>query len=133
MKEARQIKTTNIVYTWNLKKWYNWIYIQNRKRSTYIENNLWLRVCMPSHFSCVQLFVTLWNIAHQASLFMGFSRWEHWTGLPHPPPGELPDPEIELTSLTSPALAGRFFTTSTTWEVYQRGKGWGRDKLGVGG
>ena len=44
---------------------------------------------------------------------MGFSRQEYWSGLPCPAPGDLPDPGIEPTSLTSPALAGRFFTTST--------------------
>ena len=48
---------------------------------------------------------------------MGFSRQEHWSGLPCPPPGDLPDPEIEPGSLTSPVLAGWFFTTSTTWEA----------------
>ena len=67
-----------------------------------------------SHLSCVQLFATLWTVAHQAPLSMGFSRQEYWSGLPCPPPGDLPDPEIEPMSLTSPALAGRFFTTSTT-------------------
>ena len=44
------------------------------------------------------------------SLFMGFSRQEYWSGLPFPPPGDLPDPEIEPTSLLSPALGGGFFT-----------------------
>ena len=72
---------------------------------------------MLSHFSRVQSFVTLWTIAHQAPLSMGFSRQEYWSGLPCPPPGELPDPGIELASLMSPALAGGFFTTSTTWEA----------------
>ena len=42
---------------------------------------------------------------------------EYWSGLPFPPPGDLPDPGIECVSLVSPALAGRFFTTSTTWEA----------------
>jgi len=42
---------------------------------------------------------------------MGFSRQESWSGLPCPPPGDLPDLGIKLISLTSPALAGRFFTT----------------------
>ena len=53
----------------------------------------------------------------QAPLFMGFSRQEHWSGLPCPSPGDLPAPRIEHMSLMSPALAGRFFTTSTTWEA----------------
>ena len=44
---------------------------------------------------------------------MEFSRQEYWSGLPCPPPGDLPDPGIEPTSLVSPVLAGRFFTTST--------------------
>ena len=48
---------------------------------------------------------------------MGFSRREYWSGLSWPPPGDLPDPGTEPVSLTSPALAGGFFTTSATWEV----------------
>ena len=48
---------------------------------------------------------------------MGFSSQEYWIGLPCPHPGDLPDPGIELTSLMSPALADRFFTTSATWEA----------------
>ena len=48
---------------------------------------------------------------------MAFSRQEHWSGLPRPPPGDLPDPGIEPESLTSPTLAGRLFTTSAAWEV----------------
>ena len=50
---------------------------------------------------------------------MLFSRQEYQSGLPCPSPGDLPDPGIELKSLTSPALAGRFFTTSATWEVFR--------------
>ena len=67
---------------------------------------------MPSPFSCVQLCMTLRTAARRAPLSMGFSRQEHWSGLPCPPPGDLPDPGIILAS---PALACRFFTTSTTW------------------
>ena len=55
--------------------------------------------------------------AHQTPLSMGFSRQEYWSGLPFPSPGDLPNPGIEPTSLTSPALVGGFFTTSTTWEA----------------
>ena len=73
--------------------------------------------CMHSRFSHVQHFVTPWTGACQAPLSMGFSRQEYWSGLPCPPPGDLPNPGIEPPSLKSPALAGRFFTTSATWEA----------------
>ena len=66
--------------------------------------------------SHVQLSATPGTIARQAPLSMGFSRQE-WSGLPRPPPGDLPDPGIEPTSLLSPALAGGFFTTSATWDA----------------
>ena len=71
--------------------------------------------CVLSCFSHDWLFVTLWTIAHQTLLSMGFSRQENCRGLPCPPPGGFPNPGIELVSLTSPALAGGFFTTSATW------------------
>ena len=70
-----------------------------------------------SRFSYVRLFVSLWTVAHQAPLSMGFSRQEYWSGLPWPPPRDLPEPGIEPMSLMSPALASGFFTTSTTWET----------------
>jgi len=54
--------------------------------------------------------VALWAIAHQAPLAMGFSRKEHWSGFPSPPPRDFPDLGIEPASLTSPALASGFFT-----------------------
>ena len=73
---------------------------------------------MPSRFCHVQLIATLWIVAQEAPLFMGFSRQEYWSGWPCPPPGDLPDPGIEPTSLMSSALAGRFFTSSTTWEAH---------------
>ena len=72
---------------------------------------------MLSHFNRVCLCMTQWTIALHASLPMGFSRQEYWNGLPCPPSGDLPKPGIEPTCLTSPALAGRFFTTSATWEA----------------
>ena len=64
-----------------------------------------------SHFSCVQLFVILWSVAHQVPLSIGFSRQEYWSGLPCPPPGDLPNPGIKPMSLASPALAVGFFTS----------------------
>ena len=69
---------------------------------------------MLSHFSRVWFFAALWTIACQAPLFMRFSRQEYWSGLHALLQGIFP---TELTSLTSPALAGTFFTTSTTWEA----------------
>ena len=52
------------------------------------------------YFSRVLLFATLWTIACQVPLSMGFSRQEHWRGLPFPFPGDLPDPETKPTSLS---------------------------------
>ena len=68
-------------------------------------------------FSCVRLCVTLWTVAHQALLSVGFSREEYWSGLPCPPPGILLNPGIKTASLMSHALAGRFFTAQATWEA----------------
>ena len=73
--------------------------------------------CMLSHFSHVQFFATLGTVARQTLLSMGFSKQEYWSGLPCPPPGDLPNPGTELMSLMSPALAGWFFTTTATWEA----------------
>ena len=67
-------------------------------------------VCAQS-LSQVRLFATLWTLAHQAPLSMGFSRKEHWSMLPCSPSENLPDPGIEPVSPASPALAGGFFTT----------------------
>ena len=53
---------------------------------------------------------------------MGFSRQEYWSELPFPPPGDLLDLGIETVSLTSLALAGGFFTTTTTWEAHKESK-----------
>ena len=75
------------------------------------------RARMLSCFSRVRLFSTAWTVARQAPLSLGFSRQEHQSGLPHPPPGDLPDPGMEPESLRSPTMAGRFFTTSATWEI----------------
>ena len=56
------------------------------------------------------------DLAYQAPLSMAFSRQESWSELPFPPAGDLPDPGIKLVSLRSPALAGKLFATSATWE-----------------
>ena len=64
--------------------------------------------------SPVQLFATLWTVARQAPLSIGFRRQEYWSRLPFPSPGNLPDSGIEALS---PALAARFFTCRATWEA----------------
>ena len=56
--------------------------------------------CLLSCFSGVQLFVTLWTVAVQAPPSMELSRQEYWSGLPFSPPGDLPDPGMELASLS---------------------------------
>ena len=67
---------------------------------------------MLSHFSLVQFCATLWTAARLAPLSMGFYRQEDESGLPCPPPGDLPDTGVNSESLISPALAGGFFTRS---------------------
>ena len=67
---------------------------------------LYMCVC-----SVMSLFATLWTVAHQAHLSVGFPRQKYRSGLPFPPPGALPDPGIEPVTPVSPALAGGFFNT----------------------
>ena len=69
-------------------------------------NFTWMLSC----FSRVQLFMTLWTVAHQAPLSMGFSRQECSSGLSCPSPGDFPDPEVKPGSVMFPALADGFFT-----------------------
>ena len=69
---------------------------------------------MVSCFSHVQFFVTLWTVARQASVSVGFPRQEYWSGLSFPLPGHLPIPGIKAAALMSPAFAGGFFITITT-------------------
>ena len=82
--------------------------------------------CMCAKSLQLCLFVTLWTVARQAPLSMGFSRQEYWSGLPFPPSGDLPNSETELTSLTSPALAGHLRALKncfqeTPWKRCARG------------
>ena len=64
--------------------------------------------------SCVQLFVTLWTVAHKVLLSMGLSGQQYWRGLPYPPPEDLPNPGIKPVS-PSPELAGDYHWAN--WEV----------------
>ena len=64
--------------------------------------------CICVHLlSHVRLFATLWTVAQQAPLYLGFHRQEYWSAFPFPPPGDLPNTGIELMSPVSPAC----FTT----------------------
>ena len=65
--------------------------------------------------SRVQLFETLWTVAYQAPLSMGFSRQEYWNGLPFPSPGDLPHPGIKLRS---PALQADALTSEPPGEPF---------------
>ena len=71
---------------------------------------------MLSHFTHVRLCDPV-DCSHQAPLSTGFSRQEYWIRLPCPSPEDLPHPGIEPVSLTSPALAGRLFATSASWDA----------------
>ena len=78
----------------------------------------WMCVCVLSCFSHVRLCATLWTVARQGPLSMGFSLQEFWSGLPFPSSEDLPEPGIKPVSLKSHALAGGFFTTSTIQEAH---------------
>ena len=63
-----------------------------------------VRACIRAKLLQLRLTMTLWTVVHQAPLSMGFSRQEYWSGLPCPPPGDLPDPGIKSTSPVAPDL-----------------------------
>ena len=89
----------------DLSTWHRFFFFISFALIIFLKNTcLSYYACVLSH---VQLFVTRWTVALQAPLSIGFSR-------PFPLPGDLPDPGIEPTS---PMLAGRFFTTRSTWEA----------------
>ena len=90
-------------------KWDNKVTIF--KNTVYI---LCMCVCALCH---APLFVTPWTVAHQAPLPMGISTQEYWSGLPCPPPEDLPHLGLEPRSFASPALLVGFFITRTTWEA----------------
>ena len=75
--------------------------------------------CMLSRFS-VRLCAMLGSRACRVPLPMGILREEYWSAVPCPTPEDLPHPGIKPTSLKSPALADRFFTTSATWEAWSK-------------
>ena len=93
-----------------------------KKHGCNIESVSWPKLYVGARvhscFSRVWLFATSRTVACQGPLSMGFSQQEYWSGLPCPPPGDLPDPGIKPLSLRFPALAGGCFSTSTSWEAH---------------
>ena len=75
-------------------------------------------LCVLSHFSGVWLFATLWTVAYQALLPMGFSGQEYWTGLPCLPPGDLPDPGIKPVSPAAPELQAGYLCWTTREQMF---------------
>ena len=82
------------------------------KSTSCFQNVNILKLCLLSRSSCVRLFETRWAVACQATLSMGFSRQEYWSGLPCPPPRDFPNPGIQPRS----HIAGGFFTSWATRE-----------------
>ena len=91
--------------------------------SQYIQmsNHYVVWVCKLSH---VRLFPTLWTVAHQDSLSVGFPRQGYSWELPFPSPGDIPNPGVEPTSPVSPALAGGFFTTEPPGKPQNQDREW---------
>ena len=82
--------------------WHKWPKHAFKKNKNLLRTHyLYLCTCMPSRFSCLQLFQTLGTVAHlrPMHLFMGFFRQESWSGSPCPPPGDFPNPGMEPRSL----------------------------------
>ena len=98
------------------KSWYSQKVSHSQWDHSFFKHlNLVFYFCMCAQsLSCVWLLEAPWTVAHQAPLSMEFSRQKYWSGLPFPSPGDLPDPGIKPTSLASPSLAGRFFTSWAT-------------------
>ena len=126
-KRERQI-LYDIAYIWNLKHDTEDLSIKQKQTHRHSKQTCGFQeggsridwefgIVVLSRLGRVQLFAALRTVACQAPLSMGFSRQEYWSGLPCPPPGDLPHPGIESLSLMSPALTGKFFTTSATWEA----------------
>ena len=104
--------TVIISQWWNLRWFFNFLF--------YFSISLWclclyvLCCAVLSHFSYVRLFATLWTVARQVPLSMGFSL----KCFPFPVPGNLPNPGMEPVSLMAPASTGGFFTIRAIWEAH---------------
>ena len=86
MKNSSVVGVVTEPITWPVKE----EMLQIKVMKTIIIADMCMYTCVPSHFSCVWLSAALWTVACQAPLSIGFSREEYWSGLPCPPPGDLP-------------------------------------------
>ena len=100
-----QTKTTWLFLNWIVQS----AFCCNVHISVLLVTELWKKVKVKS-LNPVPLLVTPWTVVCQAPPSMGFSRQEYWSGLPFPPPGDLPDPGIKPRSAGGSCIAGRFFT-----------------------
>ena len=103
-------------------EWLNWTEDVNSTRSVVVSDSAlffsmpntvlatWKLQCLCACAQSLQLFVMLWTVVRQAPLSMGFSRQEHWSGLPCLPPGDCLYPAINPTSPCIYCIAGRYFT-----------------------
>ena len=96
-----------------------WMELSSRLQIFHVLIVFSLRSCVLSAqlLSCVWFFCSPTSYSPPGSFVCGISQARILSGWPFPPPEDLPDPGIELVSLMSPALIGRFFTTSNTWEA----------------
>ena len=92
-------------------------------KNTVVDHDIVNSTCVLSHFRHVWLFVTLWTVAYQVPLSMGFSRQEYWSGLPCPPPGDLPDTGIKPSSPASPVPVSSPRCPRLNLDVHQRWSG----------
>ena len=105
--QSKMVKMVNLM---------SWIFYYNLRKATQHWKST-IPTCVLSCFSRVRIFAAPRTTAPQAPLSMGFSRQEYWSRLLRSPPGDRPHPGIKPGFAAYPALAGRFFTTSTTWEA----------------
>ena len=106
--------TEHIKYDkWKEKRFISWVVREGQSRRlsewmgagvTRVRRTGLVCLWVLNRFSCIRLFATLWTLARQAPLSMGFSRQEYCSGLPWPPPGELPNPGITPASPGTLAL-----------------------------
>ena len=106
---TKRISNKNLHYS--TENYIQYLRIKQQKRIFRKRMYMWMCVRVLSHFSSIWLFVTLWTVARQAPLSLGFSRQEYWSGLPCPPPGGSSWPRDQTRVSCVSCIADGFFTT----------------------